>query len=375
MEILIKKAETRAEIKQFIDFPHSLYKGDPNYVPMLFMTAEELISKKKNPFFLHSEADNYLAYKAGKVVGRISAIRNNNYNKFHGSNVGFWGFYDVIDDFEVSKALFDTVINWNKNFNFDTVIGPVNFTTNDTAGMLIDGFDSPPLMDMTYNKPYYQDHCFKYGFYKEMDLFAYMIYTEKVSEKSFKLAHIIKERLKNKGITIRKIKMKDFTNEVMKIKDVYNKAWEKNWGFVPATDEEFKMIARNFKTIANPEMVLIAEHEGNFIGFSLAVPNINEITIKFRKGRLFPFNIFKLLLRKHKTKYARIVTLGVIDKYRKMGIEAAFYAHFIDLAKKTKLIGGEASWILENNDNMRLAAENLNGEIYKTYRLFSKKIY
>ena len=132
MEIIIKKAETTAEIKHFINFPHDLYRGDPNYVPMLFMSAEELTSKKKNPFFLHSEADNFLAYRDGKVVGRISAIRNNNYNEFHGSNIGFWGFYDVIDDFEVSKALFDTVIQWNRKFKINSVIGPVNYSTNDT---------------------------------------------------------------------------------------------------------------------------------------------------------------------------------------------------------------------------------------------------
>jgi GNAT superfamily N-acetyltransferase len=338
------------------------------------MSAEELLSKKKNPFFLHSEADNFLAIKEGKVVGRISAIKNDNYNKFHGSNIGFWGFYDVFDDYEVSRALLDKVIQWNKSQNFTSVIGPVNYSTNDTAGLLIEGFDSPPLMDMTYNKKYYQAHLEKYGFVKEMDLYAYMIYTAKVSDKSIKLAKLITERLKKKGITIRKINMKDFTNEVLKIKDVYNKAWEKNWGFVPATEEEFMVLAKNFKMIANPDIVLIAEHEGKFIGFSLAVPNINEITINFKKGKLFPFNIFKLLLNKHKTKYARIVTLGVIDGYRNLGIEAAFYSHFIEFARKKGLVGGEASWILENNEKMRLAAQNLNGEIYKTYRLYSKSL-
>ncbi|MGE5357118.1 MAG: hypothetical protein ACM3PT_12870 [Deltaproteobacteria bacterium] len=374
MDILIKKVETKTEIREFINFPHELYREDKNYVPMLYMSADEILSKKKNPFFLHSQADNFLAYRGNKVVGRISAIRNNNYNKFHGSNVGFWGFYDVIDDYDVSKSLFDTVVSWNKGHNFNSIIGPVNYTTNDTAGLLVEGFNSPPLMDLTYNKLYYKDHIEKYGFHKEMDLYAYMIYTKNVSEKAFKLSGLIKERLKNKGITIRKINMKDFENEVMKIKDVYNKAWENNWGFVPATDEEFKVLAKNFKMIVNPDIVLIAEHNGKFIGFSLAVPNINEITINFKNGKLFPFNIFKLLLRKNKTRFARIITLGVIEGYRKMGIEAAFYAHFTEFARNTGLVGGEASWILENNENMMLAAQNLNGELYKTYRLYSKDI-
>lgn len=374
MNLIIKKVESKADYKHFIEFPHNLYRNDENYVPMLKIGAREILSKKINPFFKHSSADNFIAIKEGAVVGRISAIQNNNYNDFHGSNIGFWGFYDAIDDYSVSEALFQTVEKWNKEKKFESIIGPVNYSTNDTAGCLIDGFDSPPVFDMTYNKKYYQTHIEKYGFKKEMDLYAYMIYTSEVSDKSVKMANLIRTRLESRGITIRKIDMKDFTNEVMKIKEVYNKAWENNWGFVPATDEEFMALAKNFKMIVNPELVLLAEHKNKIVAFSLAVPNINEITIRFKNGNLFPFNIFKLLLNKHKTNYARIITLGVIEGYRKTGIEAAFYAHFTEFARKTGLIGGEASWILENNENMRLAAENLNGKLYKTYRLFSKDI-
>ena len=374
MDLEIKKVVSKQDLRNFINFPHDLYKGDKNYVPMLYMSAFELMSRSKNPFFQHSEVENFLAFKDGKIAGRISAVKNNNYNKFHNSNIGFWGFYDVIDDFDVSKALFDEVVKYHHKNGFDSITGPVNFSTNDTAGLLVDGFDSPPVLEMTYNKPYYQNHIEKYGFIKAMDLYAYMIYTNEVSEKSLKLAEMLTQRLENRGITIRNINMKEFKNEVLKIKDVYNKAWENNWGFVPATDAEFDYLAKGFKMIVDPEMVLIAEHEGKYIGFALAVPNINEITINFKKGRLFPFNIIKLLLNKKKTKYTRIITLGIIEGYRKMGIDAAFYAHYINYAKRINLKGGEASWILENNENMRLAAENLNGHKYKTYRLYSRNI-
>lgn len=373
-EIIIKKLETGSELRQFINFPHELYKEDPNYVPMLQMTARDLLSKNKNPFFLHSEADNYIAYKNGKVAGRISAVRNNNYNKFHGSNVGFWGFYDVIDDFEVSKALFDTVVAWNKKQGFESIIGPVNYTTNDTAAVLVDGYHLPPMIEMTYNKPYYPEHIEKYGFKKEMDLYAYMIATDKVSDRTIKLAELITQRLNKRGIKIRCLNMKDFTNEVKKIKEVYNKAWEKNWGFVPATDEEFDLLAKNFKTIIDPDMVLIAEHEGKFVGFAMGAPNINEIIINFKQGKLFPFNVFKLLMKKNKTRYLRILTLGVLEEYRRSGIAEAFYSYYIKLGKDKNYIGGEASWILENNADMKNAADRLNGEIYKTYRIYSMKI-
>ncbi len=374
MGIEIKKVETKKDLKKFINFPHELYKGDPNYVPMLQMAAKELFSKKKNPFFEHSEVENFLAYKDGKLAGRISAIRNNNYNNYHNSNVGFWGFFDVINDYEVAKVLFDTVKQWHKKHGFEAMIGPVNFSTNDTAGLLIEGFDMPPVVEMTYNKPYYKDLIEKYGFKKDMDLFAYMIYSKNVSEKSVKLADLIQKRLEKKGITIRQINMKDFKNEVAKIKEVYNKAWEKNWGFVPATDKEFEFLAEGLKMIVNPQYALVAEHNGKFVGFALTIPNINEITINFKKGKLFPFNIFKLLMKKNKTKYVRIITLGVIEGYRKMGIEAVFFARIIQSAKKNNIIGGEASWILENNEMMNMAAEKLHGEKYKTYRIYRKDI-
>ena len=374
MSIEIKKVENKKDLKKFINFPHDLYKDDPNYVPMLDMAAKELFSEKKNPFFEHSSVENYMAYKDGKLAGRISAIRNNNYNKYHNSNVGFWGFFDVINDYEVAKALFDTVKKWNRDHGFEAMIGPVNFSTNDTAGLLIEGFDMPPITEMTYNKPYYQDLIEKYGFKKDMDLFAYMIYAKNVSEKSVKLADLIQKRLEKKGITIRQINMKDFKNEVAKIKEVYNKAWEKNWGFVPATDKEFEFLAEGLKMIVNPQYALVAEHEGKFVGFALTIPNINEITIKFKRGKLFPFNIFKLLMKKNKTKYVRIITLGVIEGYRKMGIEAVFFARIIQSAKKNNIIGGEASWILENNEMMNMAAEKLHGEKYKTYRIYRKDI-
>ena len=374
MGIEIKKVETKKDLKNFINFPHDLYRDDPNYVPMLQMAAKEILSEKKNPFFEHSQVQNYLAYKDGKLAGRISAIRNNNYNKYHDSNVGFWGFYDIIDDYEVSKALFDTVEQWHKQHGFDAMIGPVNFSTNDTAGLLIEGYDMPPVVEMTYNKKYYRDHIEKYGFEKDMDLFAYMIKAGKVSDKSVKLANALQQRLKNKGINIRKINMKDFKNEVAKIREVYNKAWEKNWGFVPATDKEFEFLAEGLKLIVIPDYALVAEHNGKFVGFALTIPNINEITIKFKNGKLFPFNIFKLLLNKKKTKLVRIITLGVIEDYRKMGIEAVFYSNIIQAARENKITGGEASWILENNEMMNMAAEKLNGEKYKTYRIFTKAI-
>ncbi len=361
-------------LKTYIDFPHELYADDAMYVPELFMAQKDMFNRKKNPFFEHAEVSSFLAERDGKIVGRISAILNRNYNDYHKSNVGFFGFFDVINDFGVAKALLDTAVSWCKDKGLDAVIGPTNFSTNDTAGILVDGYHEPPKIMLTYNKPYYKDLVEHYGFVKDMDLYAYILYTDKASEKSIRLAQTLEERLKRQGITFRNINLKDFYTEVAYIREIYNNAWSNNWGFVPWTDAELKHLADELKMLADPNWIYMAEHEGKPVGFALTLPDINEITKGFKKGRLFPFNIIKLLLNKNKTKYVRILALGVKDDYRRKGIEAIFFAKNILQARKDNIIAGEVSWVLENNAEMVASAEKLNSELYKTYRIYRYNI-
>ncbi|MGB4960396.1 MAG: GNAT family N-acetyltransferase, partial [Saprospiraceae bacterium] len=227
---------------------------------------------------------------------------------------------------------------------------------------------------MTYNKPYYGSIIEACGFRKEMDLYAYMIYTDKVSEKSIRIAEAVENRLKSKGITIRNVNLKDIDNEAKKIKKVYNAAWDENWGFVPFTDAEFEYLKNDLKMLLDPRFAYMAEKDGEAIGFGLTLPDINEVLIKNKRGKLFPFGIFRLLWGKNKTKYVRILALGVVAEYRKMGIEAIFFAKNIQEAKRRGILGGEASWVLDNNESMKAAAEHLNGEKYKTYRLYKTSI-
>lgn len=369
MSVNIINAEGKL-LKEYIDFPHELYADDPMYVPELFMAQKDMFNRKKNPFFEHAEVASFLAQKDGKTVGRISAILNKNYNDYHSSNVGFFGFFDVINDYEVAKALLDTAADWCKNKGVDAVLGPTNFSTNDTAGILIDGYHEPAKIMLTYNKPYYADLVEQYGFVKEMDLYAYILYTAKASEKSIRLAQTLEERLAKQGIIFRNVNMKNFYNEVAAIRDIYNNAWSNNWGFVPWTDAELKHLADELKMIVNPDWVYIAEDNGVPVGFALTLPDINEITKGFKKGRLFPFNIFKLLLGKKKTKFVRILALGVKENYRRKGIEAIFFAKNILQARKDNVTAGEVSWVLENNKEMMTSAEKLNSELYKTYRIY-----
>jgi len=370
MPIEIVSATAGKLITKYLDFAHELYSDDPNYVPELFMSQKNLFNPKKNPFFDSAEVESFLAKKDGKIVGRISAILNNRYNDYHKSNVGFFGFFDVIDDYEVAKTLFDRAVQWCKDKEKEAMIGPCNFSTNDTAGLLIDGFHEPPKIMMTYNKPYYVDFVEKYGFVKDMDLYAYILYTAKASEKSIKLASALERRLANQGITFRNINLKNFEKEVALIMDVYNRAWQNNWGFVPMTDAEIQHLGKELKMIANKNWIYIAEDNGKVVGFGVTINNINEITKNFKKGRLFPFNVFKLLLRRHKTRYVRILALGVLDEYRKKGIEAILFSKNIIQARADNVIAGEVSWVLENNTEMVRSAEKLNSELYKTYRIY-----
>jgi len=366
--------ETKKQRAEFIDFPHDLYLGDPNYVPELFVGQDDLLNSAKHPFYLHSSAQPFLAYKDGKIVGRIAAIWNTHHNSFNNVNEGQFGFFDCINDQEIANALFKTAEDWVKAKGGEQLVGPINLSTNESCGLLIEGFEYPPVAMMTYNYPYYIDLINNYGFAKRVDLRAYDIKTEAANLRSVRLLEKLEERLKRSGIVLRLIDLKNFKIEAEKIKKVYNKAWDKNLGFVPMTDEEFAWIAKDLKMIADPDFCIIAEKDNEIVGFSVGIPNINEILIKIKRGRLLPTGIFKLLFGKKKVKSLRVMMLGVLEDYRKMGIEACLYGRIIKNAGIRGIKGAECSWMLDHNYMMNHAIEQINGELYKKYRIYEKTI-
>ena len=361
-------------LKTFIDFPHALYEGDANYVPEIFIGQRDLLTPGKHPFHEHSSVRLFMAYDHGKLVGRIAAILNNNHNTFNHKSDGFFGFFDSIDDQEVANALLAEAARWLVEKGATTLIGPVNPSTNEPSGLLIEGFDKPPVVMMTYNKPYYSRLIEKAGFSKNLDLLAWWIESTSYNDRSVRLQAAIEQRLERHGITIRQVNMKDFWNEAAKVREVYNNAWDHNLGFVPMTEKEFYYLAKDLKMLPDPQFCLVAEHEGKMVGFALAVPDINQVLIKVRKGRLFPFGIVKLLLGRKKVKSIRVLALGVTEGYRKLGIEACFYASIIKRGLERKMQGAEASWILENNDLMNKGIESVNGKVYKKYRIYEKAL-
>ena len=370
--IQIKTVNPKKDIKLFIDFPHELYKDNPNYVPELFIAQRDLLTK--HPFLKNAEFVLFLAYQDNKIVGRIAAILNNNHNAFNHSNEGFFGFFDVIDDLEVAKALFDEAEKWLKTKKVDTIVGPVNPNTNETCALLIKGFDTPPVAMMPYNFPYYQTLIESLGYHKQTDLLAYIIETKDFDDKPIRLMESFEKRLNGKGITIRKVNLKDFDNEVENLRKVYNAAWDKNLGFVPMTDEEFRYMAKDLKLVIDTDFCLVAEKDGHPVAFSLCIPDINQVQIKVKRGRLLPTGILKLLFGRKKINTVRVVALGVTEPFRKMGIEAIFYGNIIKTGIKKGYKQAEASWILEDNLMMNKAMQNIHGRAYKTYRIFEKKL-
>jgi GNAT superfamily N-acetyltransferase len=371
--IKIVTVNSKQELASFIDFPHDLYEGDPNYVPELFIAQRDLLTK--HPFHKHNTVQPFLAYRDGKIVGRIAAILNNAHNEYNKKNDGFFGFFDCIDDTEVSTLLFDVVTGWLKNKGVTgNLLGPVNFSTNEPCGLLIQGFDSAPFLMQTYNKPYYAGLLEKFGLVKDVDLIAWHWDGQAYDDKSVRLLNSLEERLKRNNILIRKVNLKNFKAETIKLREVYNSAWDQNTGFVPLTDDEFDYLAKDLKLILDPDFALVAEQDGKIVAFGLALPNYNEIFQKIKRGRLLPTGIFKLLFGKKDIKSIRIYALGVIDGYRKMGIEACLYGTIIREYKAKGFKHAEAGWTLENNEMVNRAIEAIKGDPYKKYRLYQKAI-
>ncbi len=366
-EIIIRKVQ-KNELNQFIKFPFEVYKNDNYWVAPLNFDQKNTLNVDKNPFFKHAEMQLFFAENNGKIVGRIAAIKNDLHNQIHNDKVGFFGFFEALNDHEITSKLFDTVRNWLKERGLEQMRGPASPDVNNIYGLLIDGFEDEPRLMMSYNPKYYVELIEKYGFYKAKDLYAYQIDKQKLLE-SEKITRVSQFAAKRAGVVIRPVNLKDFQNELAKIKVIFNKAWQPNWGFVPFTEEEIETFAKELKPLVVPHITVFAEINNQPIGFALVMPDYNKI-IKGLKGKLFPFGILKLLNWKGKTDWARILILGIIPEFQKRGLDAVLYHEITKRAADLGITKGEASWILEDNEMMNKGTKMMNATLYKTYRIY-----
>ncbi len=371
-EIIVKPVSTKKELSQFIKFPWKIYKDDKHWVPPLLMEQKTLLNKQKNPFFKAADAEYFLAYKNGEVVGRIAAIRNEIHLKYHKDDSGQFGFFECINDQKVADALFDKARSWMKGKGLKFMRGPANPSSNDIYGMLVEGFDDSPRLLMPYNPEYYIKLCEDHGMKKAKDMYAWKIVNEKImaSEKLKRGQELVRKRY---NLQISQLNMKNFQKDLEKFKYVYNKAWAPNWGFIPMTEEQIDAMAKDMKPLAEPSLVLFGEIGGKLIGAALVMLDYNFI-FKQMNGRLLPFNFLKLFTQKKKIKWARILTLGIIPEYQKKGLDTIFYWEIVNRAAKIGIRLGEASWVLEDNEMMNRGLELMNADRYKKYRIWEAPI-
>jgi GNAT superfamily N-acetyltransferase len=374
--VRVRAARERRDIKRFIDFPYRLHARDPLWVPPLRRDVAALLSRTKNPFFEHAEAEYFIAARGDEVVGRIAAISNRLHNETHEDRVGFFGFFEAIDDQEVADALFTTAGEWCRSKGHDVLRGPASFSVNDECGLLVEGFESPPTLMMPHNPPYYIRLIERAGFAKAKDLWVYQGGSEEryipVPERLARATELIRQR---QGITLRPLNMKDFAGEVARIKELYNSAWQKNWGFVPMTEHEIDHLAEQFKPVVIPDLVPMAEKNGKLIGFGITLPDLNVVLRSNRSGRLFPV-VLKLLwaLKTNRIRRARILLLGVAPAYHGKGVDAMLYHWIWTRSGERGITWGEAGWILEDNPAMNAGLEKMTFRVYKTYRLYERRL-
>ncbi len=369
----IRKVSKPSEMKAFLNFPYKHYKNDANYVPPLYIQQRDLLNQKKNPFFRNADAAYFLAYKNGKVCGRIAAIVDFNWVEFQGSKTGFWGFFESVDEQDVATKLIESASYWLKEHEMEKMHGPINPGMMYELGLLVEGHDKPSFIMMPWSKPYYDGLVKNAGLKKIIDLLAYMVTKETVAlDRIEKADRIVRHRIPN--IRIRKVDIKNFETEAETIRQIFNSAWAENWGFNPVPKEEFDHIAKDLKLILDDDIAYIAEIDGRPVGFTVGLPDMNQVFINNRNGRLFPFGIFKILLNKRKINRYRTALMGVIPEYRNKGIEALLNRAAILRGLEKGYVESELSWLLENNIDMIRVAEKIGGFLDKRYRIYGKEL-
>lgn len=360
------------DLRDFIKLPWSIYRKDPRWVPPLIRDMKALLDRSTNPFFRHSSADFFLARRNGRCVGRIAAILNNNHNRFHGEKTAFFGFFESIDDRSVASALLDAAAQWGRERGMTEMRGPMNYSTNETVGLLVDGFDSDPFLLMPHNPRYYAGMLEGAGFHKAMDLYAWFLRTEKGLNP--KIIRVGERVLREEKIHVRTLNKNRFWDEVEIIQKIYNDAWSENWGFVPMTDAEFRHMARDLKMIVDPRVVLIAEKNGEPVAFSLAIPDLNQ-ALKKINGRLFPFGLPLLLYHARRIRQVRVLALGIAKKLQNWnGIGAALYYESFRRGVAAGYRRCEFSWTLETNDLINRSMRLFGAHPYKRYRIYKKDL-
>jgi len=373
--IEISEVISRRERNAFIKFPWRIYVNDPAWVPPLIIERKAFLDRKRHPFYRHGDAALFLARKNRKIAGRIMASDDPNYNALHQSNVGCFGLFECIDNRDVAAALFERAEHWLRERGRTEIMGPIDYSTNYVCALLIDGFQFPPTILTAHNPPYYKDLIESSGFTKAKDWYAWWFADPaRAAARLRPLGERFRKRL---AVTIRAGNLKNIREESRRLRQIYNQAWKNNWGFVPFTEAEIEFMTHELSQLIIPEFTLIAEVGDEPAGFILCVPDIN-VALRHINGRLttfgFPIGLLKLLYYKSRIRTARLIALGVIEKYRRAGIAEMLVLRIVEDAMIKHGFTGELSLTLEDNFMINRFLEAIGAHRYKTYRIYSKSI-
>jgi GNAT superfamily N-acetyltransferase len=368
----IQQVQSKRDMRLFLRFPWKVYAGDPLWVPPLLVAMKDKLNPKKNPFFEHAEGAYFLARRDGQIVGRIMAIVDRNHNQAHQDKTGFFGLFECLQDVEAAKALIDAAAGWVAARGMDTLRGPMNLNMNDECAMLLEGFDAPPVIMMPYNPRYYLDLMEACGMVKAKDLVAFRLESEKAGTDRVKAA--LARLPSASDITFRNLAKATIVEDALRVSEIYNRGWAKNWGFVPWTDAEMAHTAKDLVQFADMDLIILAEHQGRAVGIAFGMPDLNQVLIKIKNGRLLPFGIFKLLTGRKKINGVRALVFGVLPEYQHTGLAYLLYDKFAKAIISKGHTWCELSWELEDNKAILRFAASLGAEVYKKYRIYEKPI-
>ena len=359
--------------RAFMKLERELYAGDPNWVTPLWSERKQLCGFGSHPFYDDAESEAFLARKDGRVVGRVVAIVNHAHNRYYDEKLGFFGFFECIDDKDVGKRLFDAAADWLRGKGMTAVRGPVNPSLNYEIGLLIEGFDTPPTFLITYNHSYYADLIEAAGFEKSQDAFSYEVHIDDLKTVDPKLKFVIDEATKRFDVKCRPVDPANFDQDVRTFLKIYNQSLERTWGYVPMSEAELIYQSKQLKLLLVPEMTSIAEIDGEAVGAGFALLDFNKI-LKTMNGRLLPFGWLKLMLGKKKIDRLRLVSTNVIPKYQSWGLGLVTLARVLPGAIDFGIRYGEFSWILESNRLSRGTVERGGARKYKHHRIYDRSL-
>ncbi|MGH2925080.1 MAG: GNAT family N-acetyltransferase [Solirubrobacterales bacterium] len=374
-EVNVRRVSARRDLDAFIKLPFRLHRGTP-WVPPLIIERREFLARDKNPFFGHAEAEYFLAERDGEVVGRITAQVDERWTQHNGGNDGMFGFFESDRRPDTAAALLDAAAGWLRGRGRERMLGPMDFTTNDECGLLVDGYELEPFVLEPWHPPHYRELLEGLGLTKSMDLLMWKLElgSLKQGDRFHDLIHQAAEASEAEhGVVVRQMRKRDLENEVNRFMEVYNAAWDRNWGFVPVTDEEVRFQAKNLKPILDENWAMIAEREGEVVGAALTLPDVNQV-LKRMNGRLLPFGWLRFLTGRRRIDRVRVFALGVKPEYQHFGVAAALYVRHIETAARVRQKWGEMGWILEVNEPMNRAMEGMGGEVVKRYRIYERSL-